>query len=230
MVAPRTVRCLCNRLWTHFSPRCLVFCKEGVRHRWRSEISWTPPKWKLLNTVFPMVILTSIPENRKFQMSGSLHPCQPLKRWGGCSLAGLRTGHGWREISGVFPITKKIYQTKVYSKPLKRKVGNSSSWEFSLAEGLEDMMSLKNFIFKGHTWPAKKKQFHFLRKYCCLTVSYSLRGLPRKILGTCFLICSAMFLGLCVKWKPACLPLEQMPTSRRREGEMEDENVMSECM
>ena len=145
MVAPRTVRCLCNRLWTHFSPRCLVFCKEGVRHRWRSEISWAPPenckpwaspvssfttpwcpKWKLLNTVFPMVILTSIPENRKFQMSGSLHPCQPLKRWGGCSLAGLRTGHGWREISGVFPITKKIYQTKVYSKPLKRKVGNSN--------------------------------------------------------------------------------------------------------
>jgi hypothetical protein len=67
-----------------------------------------------------MVILTSIPENPKFQMSGSLHPCQPLKRWGGCSLAGLRTGHGWREISGVFPITKKIAKQKSIATPQEK--------------------------------------------------------------------------------------------------------------
>ena len=37
-----------------------------------------------------------------------------------------------------------------------------------------------------------------------------------------------MFLVL--KWKPAYLPLEQMLTRRKREGEMEDENVMSKYM
>ena len=43
----------------------------------------------------------------------------------------------------------------------------------------------------------KKKQLYFLRKSFCLTVSYSLRGLPRKILGTCFLDFFGMFGIVC---------------------------------
>ena len=71
----------------------------------------------------------------------------------------------------------------------------SSSWEFSRKTGGHDVFKKLYFLifFKGHTWPAKKKRFHFLRKYCWETVSYSIRGLPRKIVGTCF---SKMFINV----------------------------------
>ena len=61
-------------------------------------------------------------------------------------------------------------------------------------------MSLKkNVFFKGQFGRQKNRVSFFKMYTVVLTVSYSLRGLPRKILGTCFLICSSMFLGLCVK-------------------------------
>ena len=47
-------------------------------------------------------------------------------------------------------------------------------------------MSLKNCIFLRTVWPAKKTVSFFKMYTVVLTVSYSLRGLPRKILGTCF--------------------------------------------
>ena len=59
------------------------------------------------------------------------------------------------------------------------------------------MMSLKNCIFQGTYLAGQKNQFYFLRKSFCLTASYSLRGLSRKILGTCFLDFLGMFGIVC---------------------------------
>ena len=58
-----------------------------------------------------------------------------------------------------------------------------SSWEFSLKSSGHDVLK-KLYFLRDIPGRQKKKQFYFLRKSCCLTVSYSLRGLPWKILGT----------------------------------------------
>ena len=57
----------------------------------------------------------------------------------------------------------------------------SSSWEFSLKSSGHDVF--KKLYFLRDIPGQQKKQFYFLRKSCCLTVSYSLRGLPWILLG-----------------------------------------------
>ena len=71
-----------------------------------------------------------------------------------------------------------------------------SSWEFSLKTWGLDVLKKLHFLKDS----LAGNPVSFFKMYIVvLTVSYSLRGLPGKILGTCFLICSSMFLGLCVK-------------------------------
>ena len=74
-------------------------------------------------------------------------------------------------------------------------MGQESSWEFSLKSSGHDVF--KKLYFLRDIPGRQKKQFYFLRKSLCLTVSYSLRGLPRKILGTCFLDFFGMFGIVC---------------------------------